>query len=171
LWVALCSPAAIDRIERLASTDRYVPSFLSLRLALENSRQFQTYNTPALATIFLLHHQIDWMRTAGGLEWAASRCDRNASVLYEWADRSDFAFPFVGEPIERSPVTATIDFDPSVPASAVASVLRANGMVDTESYRKLGRNQLRIGLWPAIEAGDVEALTRSIDYVVGRLGS
>jgi len=171
LWVALCSPAAIDRIERLASTDRYVPSFLSLRLALENSRQFQTYNTPALATIFLLHHQIDWMRTAGGLEWAASRCDRNASVLYEWADRSDFAFPFVGEPIERSPVTATIDFDPSVPASAVASVLRANGMVDTESYRKLGRNQLRIGLWPAIETGDVEALTRSIDYVVGRLGS
>jgi len=170
LWVAMCSPAAIDRIERIASTDRYVPAFLSLRIALENSRQFQTYNTPALATLFLLNHQIGWIRSEGGLEWAASRADRNAAVLYEWAERSDYAFPFVGVPEERSPVTATIDFDPAVPASGVASVLRANGIVDTESYRKLGRNQLRIGLWPAIETPDVEALTRSIDYVVDKLG-
>ncbi|MDH3260201.1 MAG: phosphoserine transaminase [Acidimicrobiia bacterium] len=170
LWVAACSGAAVDRIERIGATDRYVPAFLSLEVALENSRQFQTYNTPALATLFLLDHQIEWIRSMGGLEWAASRADRNAAALYEWAGRSDFAFPFVGEPGDRSPVTATIDFDPGVPAPVVASVLRANGIVDTESYRKLGRNQLRIGLWPAIETADVEALTRSIDFVVERLG-
>lgn len=170
LWVAACSPAAIERIERIAATDRYIPAFLSLRLAVENSRQFQTYNTPSLATLFLLHHQIEWIRSQGGLEWAATRCDRNAAVLYEWADRSDFAFPFVTEPAERSPVTATIEFETSVAASVVAAVLRANGVFDTESYRKLGRNQLRIGLWPAIETPDVEALAHSIDYVVERLG-
>ena len=169
LWVAACSGAAIDRIERIASTNRYIPAFLSLQLALENSRQFQTYNTPALTTLFLLDHQIRWIRSRGGLEWAASRSDRNAEILYNWADRSDFAFPYVGAPAERSPVTATIDFDVSVAASEVASVLRANGILDTEPYRKLGRNQLRIGLWPAIEATDVEALTSSIDYIVERL--
>jgi phosphoserine aminotransferase len=170
LWVAACSGAAVDRIERIASSDRYIPAFLSLQVALENSRQFQTYNTPALATLFLLDHQIRWILSMGGLEWAASRCDRNAEILYGWADRSDFAFPFVGEPAERSPATATIDFDASVPASEVASVLRANGILDTEPYRKLGRNQLRIGLWPAIEAADIEALTSSIDYIVEQLG-
>lgn len=170
LWVALCSPAAVDRIERIAATQRHIPAFLSLKLALENSRQSQTYNTPALATLFMLERQIDWIRSEGGLEWAASRCDRNAAVLYGWAEAAGFALPFVGVPSERSPVTPTIDFDPSVEASAVASVLRANGILDTESYRKLGRNQLRVGLWPSVETADVEALTRSIDHVVGRLG-
>jgi phosphoserine aminotransferase len=170
LWVAMCSPAAIDRIERIAASDRYVPDFLSLRIALENSRQSQTYNTPALSTLFLLDHQIDWIRRSGGLEWAASRCDRNASVLYEWAERVDYAFPYVTASSQRSPVTATIDFDAAVSASVVAAILRANGILDTESSRKLGRNPLRIGLWPAIDKADVEALTRSIDYVVDRLG-
>jgi phosphoserine aminotransferase len=169
LWVALCSGAAIDRIESIASTDRSIPAFLSLRVALENSRQSQTYNTPALATLFLLDQQIGWIRSKGGLEWAASRSDRNAAVLYQWAQQSEFADPFVVNPAERSPVTATIDFDDSVPAGEIASVLRANGILDTESYRKLGRNQLRIGLWPAVEPADVAALTRSIDYVVQQL--
>jgi phosphoserine aminotransferase len=170
LWVAMCSPAAIGRIERIAASDRHIPDFLSLRIALENSRQSQTYNTPALSTLFLLDHQIDWIRRSGGLEWAASRCDRNASVLYGWAERVDYAFPFVTASPQRSPVTATIDFHASVPASRVAATLRANGILDTESYRKLGRNQLRVGLWPAIEKDDVEALTTCIDYVVGKLG-
>jgi phosphoserine aminotransferase len=170
LWVALCSETAVARIESIAATDRHIPAFLSLRLALENSRQSQTYNTPALVTLFLLAHQIDWIRTMGGLEWAASRCDRNAAYLYEWAERSAFAVPYVADPAERSPVTATIDLDEAVPAAAVATVLRTNGILDTESYRKLGRNQLRIGLWPAIESDDVEALTLSIDYVVEQLG-
>ncbi len=170
LWIAMCSPAAIERIERIGSSNRSVPAFLSLPLAMENSRQAQTYNTPALATLFLLNHQINWIRARGGLEWAASRCDRNASVLYRWAENSEFAAPFVSAPSERSPVTATIDLDASVPAAVVAGVLRANGILDTESYRKLGRNQLRIGLWPAIEKADVEALTNCIDYVVERLG-
>jgi phosphoserine aminotransferase len=170
LWVAVFSGAAVDRIERVAETGRFIPAFLSLQVALENSRQSQTYNTPALATLFLLANQIEWLRSMGGLQWAASRSDRNATILYEWAEQSEFADPYVGNPSERSPVTATIDFDASVPAAEVASVLRANGILDTESYRKLGRNQLRIGLWPAIEPADVEAVTQSIDYVVERLG-
>lgn len=169
LWVALCSGAAIDRIERIAATDRHIPAFLSLHLAVENSRLSQTYNTPALATLFLLNHQIDWIHSGGGLEWAAARGDRNASVLYGWAELSDYAFPFVSAPSERSPVTATIDFDPVISAPVVAAILRANGILDTESYRKLGRNQLRVGLWPVIETADVQALTASIDYVVERL--
>ena len=170
LWVAICSPAALDRISRVAAMDRYIPAFFNLELAVTNSRRLQTYNTPALATLFLLNHQIDWMRDAGGLEWAAARSDRNAAVLYDWADRSDYAVPFVAVPSQRSSVTGTIDFDPAVEASAVASVLRTNGILDTESYRKLGRNQLRIGLWPAVEPDDLEALTACIDYVVERLG-
>ena len=168
LWVAICSGAAIERIERIAASGRHIPAFFSLQLALENSRLAQTYNTPALTTLFFLSRQIDWIRAGGGLEWAASRCDRNASVLYEWAERSDFAFPFVSVPSERSPVTATIDLHDEIVAPEVASILRANGIVDTESYRKLGRNQLRVGLWPAIETTDVEALTACIDYVVER---
>ena len=171
LWVALCSESAVSRIESIASTDRYIPAFLSLRLALDNSRQSQTYNTPALATLFLLDQQIGWIRSKGGLEWAAARCDRNAELLYGWAERSAFAVPYVAAPAERSPVTATIDFDDAGSGCAVATVLRANGILDTESYRKLGRNQLRIGLWPAIESADVEALTQSIDYVVEQLAS
>jgi phosphoserine aminotransferase len=171
LWVALCSPGAVDRVERIASSDLSIPPFLSLKIALDNSRLSQTYNTPALATLFLLRHQVQWLNASGGLEWAASRSDQNATVVYDWAERVDYAFPFVDDPASRSPVTATIDFDDAFSASTVATVLRANGIVDTESYRKLGRNQLRIGLWPAIDLEDVEALTACIDYVVERMSN
>jgi len=170
LWLALCSPAAIDRIERIASSDRWVPASLDLGIALENSRLDQTYNTPALATVFLLAEQVDWMLGLGGLEAVASRCDRSAEIVYGWADASEHATPFVAEPSERSHVTATIDFADSVDAAAVAKVLRANGIVDTEPYRKLGRNQLRIAMFPAIEPDDLAILTRSIDFVIAALG-
>jgi phosphoserine aminotransferase len=171
LWLALMSPAAVERVEHLSGTGRFVPAFLDLKLAIANSRLEQTYNTPALATLFLLAEQVDWFLGNGGLEWAASRTDRSAAVIYGWAERSSFARPFVNEPAERSHVTATIDFDDTVDALEVASVLRSNGVVDTEPYRKLGRNQLRIALFPAIEPADVEALTACVDWVVERLGS
>ncbi len=151
LWLAACSPAAIARIEQIAATGRWVPPSLDLGIALEQSRLDQTYNTPALATLFLLAHQIEWMLEHGGLEWCASRCDRSAEILYGWAEASPFATPFVEKPDERSHVTATIDFDDAVDAAALAKALRANGIVDTEPYRKLGRNQLRIGIFPAVE--------------------
>ena len=170
LWLACCSPAAIQRIERIGGGDRWQPPSLSLPIALENSRLDQTYNTPALATLFLLAHQVEWILEQGGLEWSVSRCDRSAEILYGWAEASDYASPFVAKPAERSPVTATIDFDERIDANALSGVLRANGIVDTESYRKLGRNQLRIALFPAIEPDDVAVLTRAIDYVVERLG-
>ncbi len=169
LWLALCSPAAVERIELLADADRYIPPSIDPLIALENSRQNQTYNTPALATIFLMAEQIEWLLDNGGLEWAASRCDRSADVVYGWADRNPLTAPFVADPAQRSHVVATIDFDDSVDAKAVAAALRANGIVDTEPYRKLGRNQLRIALYPAIESADVEALTRCIDFVVDGL--
>ena len=165
LWLALCSPAAVDRIERLGA-GRRVPATLDLRLALENSRLDQTYNTPALATLFLLAEQIGWMNDNGGLEWAAGRCDGSAKALYAWADGSDHAAPFVADPAERSSTVATVDLDDRVDAGVVSRVLRANGIVDTESYRKLGRNQLRIALFPAIEPDDVALLTRAVDHVV-----
>ena len=165
LWLALCSPAAVERIERLVA-GRRVPATLDLRLALENSRLDQTYNTPALATLFLLAEQIGWMNDNGGLEWAAGRCDRSAKALYAWADGSDHAAPFVADPGERSSTVATVDLDDRVDAGVVSRVLRANGIVDTESYRKLGRNQLRIALFPAIEPDDVALLTRAVDHVV-----
>ncbi|MGH9050561.1 MAG: phosphoserine transaminase [Acidimicrobiia bacterium] len=171
LWLACCSPEALDRIERLGASGRWMPPSLSLPIALENSRLDQTYNTPALATLFLLAHQIDWMLEHGGLEWAASRCDRSAELLYGWAEASPFATPFVAKPDERSHVSATVDFDDRVDAAAVAAALRANGIVDTEPYRKLGRNQLRIGLYPVIEPDDVATLTRAVDYVVDALAS
>lgn len=166
LWVACCSPAAIERIERIAGSGRWVPPSLDLAVALESSRLDQTYNTPALATLFLLADQVEWMLGQGGLEWAASRCDRSAEILYGWAEASPVATPFVAKPSERSPVTATVDFDETVDAAALATTLRANGIVDTEPYRKLGRNQLRIALFPAIEPDDVATLTRAIDYLV-----
>jgi phosphoserine aminotransferase len=169
LWLAACSPAAVDRIERLAASDRWIPAGLDLKIALDNSRLDQTYNTPALATLVLLADSIQWMNGNGGLEWTASRCDRSAEILYGWAEASPFASPFVQKPDERSHVVATIDFDGSVDANAIAAVLRANGVVDTESYRKLGRNQLRVALFPTIEPDDVAALTRCIDFVVGSL--
>lgn len=168
-WLAVCSPAAIERIERIARSGRWVPATLDLSIALKSSRQDQTYNTPALATVFLLAHELDWMLAHGGLEWCADRCDRNAEILYGWAEASRYATPFVPKPSERSHVTATIDFADTVDAAALARTLRANGILDTEPYRKLGRNQLRIGLFPAIEAEDVAILTRAIDWLVDRL--
>jgi phosphoserine aminotransferase len=169
LWLACCSPAAIERIERVGASDRWLPPSLSLPIALENSRLEQTYNTPALATLFLLAHQVEWMLEHGGLEWAATRCDRSAEILYGWAEASDYATPFVAKPGERSPVSATVDFDDTIDAAALAATLRANGIVDTEPYRKLGRNQLRIALYPAIEPDDVAVLTQAIDYLVENL--
>jgi len=169
LWLAAVSPAAVARIERIAATDRWVPASLDLGIALEQSRLDQTYNTPALATLFLLADQIDWMLGHGGLEWAASRCDRSAETLYGWAEASAVASPYVAKPDERSHVVGTIDFADGVDAAAIAAALRANGIVDTEPYRKLGRNQLRIAMFPAIEPDDVGTLTRAVDYVVEAL--
>ncbi len=169
LWIALCSPDAIERIEAISSSARYVPASLDLAVALENSRKDQTYNTPALATLFLMVEQIDWMLANGGLGWAVGRCARSADILYSWAEASDFATPFVSSPAQRSHVVGTIDFDEAVDARAVAAALRANGIVDTEPYRKLGRNQLRIGMYPAIEPEDVGLLTSCIDFVAGAL--
>jgi phosphoserine aminotransferase len=170
LWLALLSPAAIGRIEQISASGRWMPPTLDLRLALENSRQDQTYNTPALATLYLMAHQVDWFIDRGGLEWAAARCDASADLVYGWADAAAYACPFVAKPDERSHTVATIDLDSSVPADTVAKVLRANGIVDTESYRKLGRNQLRVALFPAIDPDDVVALTHCIDHVVATLG-
>ena len=168
LFVALCSPRAIERIERIAASDRWIPPFLSLASAVANSRKDQTYNTPALATIFMLADTVEWVNRQGGLAWAAERCARNASILYRWADRHPMAYPFVADPSIRSRVTATIDLEPPVSGDHLAATLRANGIVDTESYQSLGRNQLRIGLWPAIPPSDVEALVACLDYVIAR---
>jgi phosphoserine aminotransferase len=169
VWLAAVSPAAIERIERIAGSDRWIPPFLDLAVALDNSRKDQTYNTPALATIYLAGQQVDWINSNGGLEWAASRCDRSADAMYGWAESSSFATPFVTDPAQRSHVVAAIDFDEAVDAKVLSAVLRRNGIVDTDSYRKLGRNQLRIAMFPAIEPDDVVALTRCIDFVVERL--
>jgi phosphoserine aminotransferase len=168
LWLTCCSPAAIERIERIAASKRWIPPSLSLAIALENSRLDQTYNTPALATLFLVADQLDWLLDNGGLEWAASRCDRSAEIVYGWAEAHEHATPFVAKPDERSHVTATIDFDEPVDAGRLAAQLRANGIVDTESYRKLGRNQLRIAMFPNIEPDDLATLTRAIDYLIER---
>ncbi len=169
LWLAAVSPAAIERIERIAASDRFVPASLDLGIALDNSRKDQTYNTPALATILLAVQQVEWINGNGGLEWAASRCDASADAIYSWAEASSFATPYVTNPDDRSHVVATIDLDEGIDALTVSAVLRANGIVDTESYRKLGRNQLRVALFPAIEPQDVVALTTCIDHVVAEL--
>jgi phosphoserine aminotransferase len=169
LWIALCSRAALERIAAIDASGRWIPASLSLSTALENSTKDQTYNTPALSTLFLFRHQLRWMLHHGGLEWAASRCDRSAEALYGWAEASDYATPFVAKPDERSHVVGTVDLDASVPHATVCAVLRANGIVDTEPYRKLGRNQLRVGMFPAVEPEDVGALTSCIDYIVERL--
>ena len=171
LWLAAISPAAAARIEHIAASDRWMPASLDLGIALEQSRLDQTYNTPALATLFLLANQIDWMLANGGLEWTAGRCDRSAEILYGWAEASPVATPYVAKPDERSRVVGTIDFDDSVDAAAIARVLRANGVVDTEPYRKLGRNQLRIAMFPAVDPDDVATLTRAIDFVIGELAT
>ncbi len=166
LWLALLSPAAQERI---AVTDRWVPAFLDLRIAVDNSIKDQTYNTPALATLWLMLQQVEWMLDGGGLEFATGRCDRSAAILYDWAEASSYAAPFVARPHQRSHVVGTVDLDDTVSADEVAKVLRANGIVDTESYRKLGRNQLRVGMFPAVEPNDVQALTACIDHVVAQL--
>jgi phosphoserine aminotransferase len=171
LWLAACSPAAIERIERIAASGRWIPPSLSLGIALENSRLDQTYNTPALATLFLMVHQLEWILQEGGLAWSAARCDRSADIVYGWAEASSYATPFVADPADRSHVVATVDLDGAVEATTVSKVLRANGIVDTESYRKLGRNQLRIAMFPAIEPADLATLTRAIDFVADRLGA
>jgi phosphoserine aminotransferase len=169
LWLALLSPAAQDRIGELAATDRWIPEFLSLATALDNSRKDQTYNTPAVATLLLLADQIEWMLGNGGLDWCVERTRASSGHLYGWSEASSFATPFVADPAKRSLVVGTIDFDESVDAAALAATLRANGIVDVEPYRKLGRNQLRVGMFPAIEPDDVRALTTCIDWVVERL--
>jgi phosphoserine aminotransferase len=169
LWLALLSSAAIERVGALAATDRWIPESLSLATALDNSRKDQTYNTPAVATLFLLADQVDWMLGLGGLDGCVARTRANSGHLYGWAQDSPFATPFVADPAKRSLVVGTIDFADEVDAAAIAATLRANGIVDTEPYRKLGRNQLRIGLFPAIDLADVQALTACIDWVVERL--
>jgi phosphoserine aminotransferase len=168
LWLALLSPAAVERIGEVRTT-RWVPPSYDLGTALDNSRLNQTYNTPALATLFLLADQVEWMNSRGGLDWCVSRTTESSSILYGWAEKSPYATPYVVDPQQRSAVVGTIDFDDTVDAAAVAKVLRANGIVDTEPYRKLGRNQLRIAMFPSVDPSDVEALTGCIDWVVDRL--
>ncbi|GAA4350357.1 phosphoserine transaminase [Microbacterium rhizosphaerae] len=166
LWFALVSPAAIERIERIAASGRYIPEFLSLKNALDNSRLNQTLNTPALATLLLLDDQLEWINGNGGLAWADARTHESSQAIYDWAEASPVATPFVADPADRSPVVATIDFDDTVDAAAIAKILRANGIVDTEPYRKLGRNQLRIATFVSIEPDDVRQLLRALDYVL-----
>jgi phosphoserine aminotransferase len=169
LWLALLSPAAVERVGRIAASGRPIPAMLDLGLALERSRLDQTLNTPALATLFLLAEQVDWLNEQGGLAWAAKRCDESAGIVYGWAETSGYTTPFVTDPAMRSHTVATVDLDPAVDAGAVTRALRANGIVDTESYRKLGRNQLRIAMFPAVEPADLDTLTRAIDWLVERL--
>lgn len=166
LWFAAVSPAAVDRIERIAASDRYIPEFLSLKNAVDNSRLNQTLNTPALTTLHLLDSQLRWILSNGGLAWAGARTAESSGVLYDWAAASAVATPFVADAAHRSPVVVTIDFDESIDAAAIAKTLRANGIVDTEPYRKLGRNQLRVATFVSIDPDDVRQLTRSLDYVL-----
>ncbi|HZZ49733.1 MAG TPA: phosphoserine transaminase [Pseudonocardia sp.] len=170
LWLALMSPAALERVAEIGAGDRWIPEFLSLTTAVDNSAKDQTYNTPAVGTLLMLADQVDWMLGLGGLDGCVARTRDSSTRLYEWAEKTSYTTPFVARPEHRSQVVGTIDFDDAVDASAVAKTLRANGIVDTEPYRKLGRNQLRIGMFPAIEPDDISALTACIDWVVERLG-
>lgn len=169
LWIALMSPAAIDRAGEIQGSGRWIPDFLDLQTAIDNSRLDQTYNTPALATIFLMAEQVDWFNTNGGMAWTTARTAESSGVLYEWAESHALASPFVTNAAHRSAVVVTIDFDESIDAARIAAVLRANGIVDTEPYRKLGRNQLRIAVFPAVEPDDVRALTACLDFVIEHL--
>ncbi len=169
LWLAACSPAAVERIERIAKSDRWIPAGLDLQIALDNSRKDQTYNTPSLSTLVLLAEQLEWINTNGGIAFSAGRCDQSAAALYGWAERSEIATPFVADPAKRSHTVGTVDLDDSVDAGVVSAVLRANGIVDTDAYRKLGRNQLRIAMFPAVDPHDIEQLTRCIDHVAAAL--
>jgi phosphoserine aminotransferase len=163
------SPAAIARAEKIKESGRFIPAFFDLMTAIENSRLDQTYNTPALVTLMLLDEQLKWMNANGGLKFAAGRSADSASRMYGWAEKTSYTTPFVTDPAQRSKVVATINFDDAIDATKVAAVLRANGIVDTEPYRKLGKNQLRIGMFPAVDPADIDALTASIDYVVSQL--
>ena len=169
LYVAVFSPAAIERAERIAASDRHVPAFFDLKIAIDQSRLNQTYNTPSVATLFLMAVQLDWMNSLGGLKGMVERTTQSSEHLYGWAEKSDAAFPYVADPEHRSLVIGTIDFNDDIDANAIAATLRANGIVDTEPYRKLGRNQLRIAMYPAIEPSDIAALTACIDWVIERL--
>ncbi|MDI6518750.1 phosphoserine transaminase [Streptomyces coelicoflavus] len=169
LWIGVFSPAALERAERVHASGRHVPEFFSLPTAIDNSRKNQTYNTPALATLFLLGEQLDWMNGQGGLDFTTARTKDSSTRLYTWAEEAKYATPFVSDPAKRSQVIGTIDFADDIDAAAVAKVLRANGIVDTEPYRKLGRNQLRVAMFPAIDPADVEALTTCVDYVIENL--
>jgi phosphoserine aminotransferase len=170
LWIALMSPAALERVAEIGSSDRWVPEFLSLPTALDNSVKDQTYNTPAVSTLFLLADQIEWLNGHGGLSWAVSRTADSSSRLYNWAEKTSYTTPYVADPSNRSQVVGTIDFADEIDAAAVAKALRANGIVDVEPYRKLGRNQLRVAMFPAIEPDDITALTQCVEWVVDNLG-
>ncbi|MFD5424257.1 phosphoserine transaminase [Streptomyces sp. NPDC127084] len=169
LWIGVFSPAALERAERIHASGRHVPEFFSLPTAIDNSRKNQTYNTPALSTLFLLNEQLKWINGQGGLDWAVRRTATSARALYGWAEESKYATPFVADPAKRSQVIGTVDFSDDIDAAAVAKVLRANGIVDTDPYRKLGRNQLRVAMFPAIDPADVQALTACVDYVIEKL--
>ena len=169
LWLALMSPAAIERVAKISGSGRWIPPFLDLQTAVDNSRLDQTYNTPALATIYLMAEQVDWFNANGGLAWTSARTAESSNAIYAWAEANPITTPFVTDPAKRSKVVATIDFDDSIDATAIAKALRANGIVDTDPYRKLGRNQLRISVFPAVEPDDVRKLIASIDYVVSQL--
>ncbi len=171
LWIAILSPRALQRVEEITATKRWIPAFLDLATAIDNSGKDQTYNTPSIATLFLMAEQTDWINAQGGLRWAVERTTDSSSRLYTWAEKSDYATPYVADPDARSLVVGTVDLDESIDAAAVAKTLRANGIVDVEPYRKLGRNQLRVAMFPAVEPDDVERLTRSVDYVVEHLGA
>jgi phosphoserine aminotransferase len=166
LWIAACSPAAIERIDRITASGRWRPASLDLGIALANSRLDQTYNTPAVATLLLFESQLRWMLDSGGLDWCVKRCRASSDHLYAWAEERPWTTPFVADPAKRSAVVGTVDLDDALDASKLNAALRANGIVDTDSYRKLGRNQLRIGMFPAVEPGDIEALTACIDHLV-----
>jgi phosphoserine aminotransferase len=170
LWLALFSPAALERVEQVTATGRWVPDFFSLPTAIDNSRKNQTYNTPAVATLAMLANQLEWLNGNGGLEWSTARTKDSSTRLYEWAENTAYTTPYVADPAARSQVVGTIDFDDSVDAAAVAKVLRAHGVVDVEPYRKLGRNQLRVAMFPAVDPEDVTKLTQCIDHVVSALG-
>ena len=169
LWLAIMSPAALARVEQIAASGRWVPDFLSLPIAVDNSLKNQTYNTPAIGTLVLMADQLDWLNGNGGLDWAVARTADSSSRLYTWAESTAYTTPFVADPALRSQVVGTVDFTDEVDAAAVAKVLRANGIVDTEPYRKLGRNQLRVAMFPAVDPDDVSALTACVDWVVERL--
>jgi len=169
LWIAIMSPAALDRAHEIAGSGRWIPAFFDLPTAIDNSAKNQTYNTPSIATLFLMAEQLDWMNASGGLAGMVARTTASSDALYGWAEKTPYTTPYVADPAARSLVIGTVDFDDSISADAIAATLRANGIVDTEPYRKLGRNQLRIAMYPAIDPADIEALTACIDYVVDRL--